>query len=70
VEASPANRLPAVLLFRLFTPHSNFTLVVDDQPVGEIGKIKEKVFQVEPGGNIACTAFLSACPNPTKRECL
>jgi hypothetical protein len=46
---SPATLLPTALLFRLFMPHSNFTVVLDDHPVGTIGKEQVKVFEVEPG---------------------
>jgi hypothetical protein len=48
-KASPATLLPTGLLFRLFRPQSNFTVVLDDQPVGKIGREQVKVFQVEPG---------------------
>jgi hypothetical protein len=37
------------LIFRLFKPHSSYTVVLDDQPVGEIGNDEVKVFEVEPG---------------------
>ena len=48
-KASPATLLPTGLLFRLFRPQSNYTVVLDDQPVGKIGKEQERVFEVEPG---------------------
>ncbi len=48
-SVSPATVLPPGLLFRLFRPHSNYTVVLDDQPVGQIGKEQVKVFEVEPG---------------------
>ena len=48
-KASPATLLPTGLLFRLFKPQSNFTVVLDDHPVGQIGKEQERVFEVEPG---------------------
>jgi hypothetical protein len=48
-KPSPATLLPTALLYRLFRPQSNFTVVLDDQPVGEIGKEQVKVFEVEPG---------------------
>jgi len=41
--------LPAGLLFRLFNPQSNYTVVVDDHPVGKIGNEQVRVFEVEPG---------------------
>jgi hypothetical protein len=37
------------LLFRLFRPQSNYTVVLDDQPVGTIGREQVRVFEVEPG---------------------
>ena len=46
---SPRNLLPAAVLFRLFNPQANYTVVLDDQPVGQIGKEQAKVFDVEPG---------------------
>jgi hypothetical protein len=46
---SPATVLPTALLFRLFRPNSNFTVVLDDQSVGKIGKEQVKVFEAEPG---------------------
>jgi len=48
-KVSPATVLPAGLLFRLFKPQSNYAVILDDQPVGQIGKEQEKVFEVEPG---------------------
>jgi hypothetical protein len=48
-RASPATLLPTGLLLRLFKPQSNFTVVLDDQPVGQIGKEQERVFEVAPG---------------------
>jgi hypothetical protein len=48
-KASPATLLPTGLLFRLFKPQSNYTVVLDGQPVGHIGKEQVKVFEVEPG---------------------
>jgi hypothetical protein len=50
-KPSPATLLPTALLYRLFKPQSNFTVVLDDQPVGEIGKEQVKVFDVEPGAH-------------------
>ena len=41
--------LPTGLLFRLFKPHSNYTVVLDDHPVGKIGNEQVRVFEVEPG---------------------
>jgi len=48
-KASPATLLPTGLLFRLFNPQSNFTVVLDDHPVGQIGKEQVRVFEAEPG---------------------
>jgi hypothetical protein len=48
-SVSPATVLPTALLFRLFRPHSNFTVVLDDHAAGKIGKDQVRVFEVEPG---------------------
>ena len=48
-KASPATVLPTGLLFRLFRPQSNYTVVLDDHPVGQIGKEQVRVFEVGPG---------------------
>ncbi|HEY7263666.1 MAG TPA: hypothetical protein VH589_19540 [Trebonia sp.] len=41
--------LPTALLFRLFKPQSDYTVVLDGQPVGQIGQEQVRVFEVEPG---------------------
>jgi len=48
-SVSPATVLPTGLLFHLFRPHLSYTVVLDDQAVGKIGKEQVRVFQVEPG---------------------
>jgi len=48
-SVSPRTVLPTALLFRLFRPQSNFTVVLDDQPVGQIGREQVRVFEVGPG---------------------
>ena len=48
-SASPATLLPTGLLFRLFKPHSSYTVVLDDHAVGKIGNEQVRVFEVEPG---------------------
>jgi hypothetical protein len=48
-KVSPATVLPAALLFRLFWPRPNFTVVLDDHSVGKIGIEQVRVFEVEPG---------------------
>jgi len=48
-SASPRTLLPTGLIYRLFKPHSRYTVVLDDQPVGKIGNEEVKVFEVEPG---------------------
>jgi hypothetical protein len=48
-SVSPRTVLPAGLLFRLFKPQSNYTVVLDDHPVGKIGNEQVRVFEVEPG---------------------
>lgn len=57
-KASPATLLPTSLLFRLFKPQSNYTVVLDDQPVGQIGKEQVRVFEVEPGEHRLHMLFL------------
>lgn len=57
-SASPATLLPTALLVRLFKPQSNLTVLLDDQPVGKIGKEQVKVFQVEPGEHRLCMRFV------------
>ncbi|MGH9046190.1 MAG: hypothetical protein ACRDVW_02635 [Acidimicrobiales bacterium] len=41
--------LPAGLLFRLFKPQSNYTVVLDDHPAGKIGNEQVRLFNVDPG---------------------
>jgi hypothetical protein len=48
-SVSPRTVLPTGLLFRLFRPQPNFTVVLDDQPVAQIGREQVRVFEVEPG---------------------
>jgi hypothetical protein len=48
-KVSPATVLPAALLFRLFWPHPNVTVVLDDHAVGKIGNEQVRVFEVKPG---------------------
>jgi hypothetical protein len=48
-SVSPRTVLPTGLLFRLFKPQSNYTVVLDDHPVGKIGNEQVRVFEVEPG---------------------
>jgi len=48
-SVSPRTVLPAALLFRLFKPQSNFTVVLDGRPAGKIGNDQVRVFEVEPG---------------------
>jgi hypothetical protein len=48
-SVSPATVLPTALLVRLFRPNWNFTVVLDDHPVGKIGNEQERVFEAEPG---------------------
>jgi hypothetical protein len=47
--ASPATVLPTGLLLRLFKPHWNYTVVLDDHSAGKIGNEQVRVFEVEPG---------------------
>ncbi|MGO9342130.1 MAG: hypothetical protein ACLP6E_06375 [Acidimicrobiales bacterium] len=46
---SPRTVLPTALVLRLFKPKSNYTVILDDEPVGSIGKDQVRVFEVEPG---------------------
>ena len=55
---SPATVLPTALLLRLFRPNSDYTVLLDDQPVGKIGKEQERVFGVEPGEHRLCMQFV------------
>jgi hypothetical protein len=48
-SVSPRTVLPIGLLFRLFKPQSNYTVVLDDRPVGKIGNEQVRVFEVEQG---------------------
>jgi hypothetical protein len=48
-SVSPRTVLPTGLLFRLFKPQSNYTVVLDDHSVGKIGNEQVRVFEVEPG---------------------
>jgi len=48
-SVSPATVLPTGLLFRLFGFQFNYTVVLDDHPVGKIGIGQVRVFEVEPG---------------------
>jgi len=48
-SVSPRTVLPTALLFRLFRPHSSYTVVLDDHPVGKIGDDQVRLFEVEPG---------------------
>jgi hypothetical protein len=48
-SVSPATVLPTGLLLRLFKPHWNYTVVLDDHPAGKIENDQVRVFEVEPG---------------------
>lgn len=48
-SVQPRTLLPTALLYHLFQPHSNYTVVLDDHPVGKIGNDDVRVFEVEPG---------------------
>ncbi len=48
-SVSPATVLPTALLVRLFRPHWNYTVVLDDHSAGKIGNEQVRVFEVEPG---------------------
>ena len=57
-KVSPATVLPTALLFSLFWPHPNFTVVLDDHSVGKIGNDQVRVFEVEPGEHRLCMRFV------------
>ena len=57
-KVSPATVLPTAVLFRLFWPHPNFTVVLDDDSVGKIGNDQVRVFEVEPGEHRLCMRFV------------
>jgi hypothetical protein len=57
-SVSPATVLPTGLLFRLFRPHSSFTVLIDGDPVGKIEKEQVRVFEVEPGEHRLCMRFV------------
>jgi hypothetical protein len=48
-SVSPATVLPTGLLLRLFKPHWNYTVILDDHSAGKIGNEQVRVFNVEPG---------------------
>jgi thiamine pyrophosphate-dependent acetolactate synthase large subunit-like protein len=54
------------LLFRLFRPQSNYTVVLDDQPVGTIGKEQVRVFEEGEERQFVCGA--NGMGWPTLRE--
>ena len=48
-SVSPRTVLPTALLFHLFKPQSNYTVVLDDHAVGKIGNGQVRVIETEPG---------------------
>ena len=48
-SVSPVTVFPLGLLFHLLGFHPNFTVLLDDHPVGKIGNEQMRVFEVEPG---------------------
>jgi hypothetical protein len=48
-SVSPRTLLPTGLLFHLFKPHSDYTVVLDGHSEGKIGIEHVKVLDVEPG---------------------
>lgn len=57
-SVSPRTVLPTALLFRLFKPQSNFTVLLDGHAVGKIGKAQVRVFEVDPGEHRLCLRFV------------
>lgn len=58
-SVSPRTVLPAGLLLRLFKPQWNFTVVLDDEPVGKVGNEQVRIFEVEPGEHRLHMRFLA-----------
>jgi hypothetical protein len=50
--------LPTALLVRLFKPHWNYTVVLDDRSAGKIGNEQVRVFEVAPGEHRLCMRFV------------
>jgi hypothetical protein len=48
-SVSPTTVLPTGVLLHVVKPHWNYTVVLDDRPVGKIGNEQVKVFNVDPG---------------------
>ena len=69
-SVSPATVLPAGLLVHLFGLHWNFTVVLDDQPVGKIGNEQMRVFNVEPGEHRLRLRFVLLRRSEELRFCL
>lgn len=57
-SVSPRTVLPMGLAFRLFNPQSNYTVLLDGQAVGQIGKEQVRVFKVVPGEHRLCLRFV------------
>jgi hypothetical protein len=57
-SVSPRTVLPTAWIACLFKPNWNYTVVLDDHPVGKIGNEQVKVFQVEPGEHRLHTRFV------------
>jgi hypothetical protein len=57
-SVSPATVLPTALLVRLFRPHWNYTVILDDHSAGKIGNEQVRVFNVEPGEHRLCMRFV------------
>jgi hypothetical protein len=69
-SVSPRTVLPAALLFRLIKPQSNYTVVLDDHPVGKIGNEQVRVFEVEPGEHRLYMRFVGLRRSRELRMCL
>ncbi len=48
-SVSPATVLPTALLVHLFKSHWDYTVLLDDHPVGKIGNEQVRAFEVTPG---------------------
>ena len=67
---SPATVLPTGWLVRLFKPHWNYTVLLDDHPVGKVGNQQARVSRVDPGKHILRMRFILLRRSKEIRLCL
>ena len=67
-SVSPATVLPTGLLLRLFKPHWNYTVILDDHSAGKIGdeQVRSSMWNQ---GNTACIYGSSCSAGPRRCEC-